>query len=91
MRENFSFDHGSALAGEPDLNGLKLPSGYVLRHVDDLGRVEVAALALSAVSEMCSAVANAGGLGSGLHEVNANNLACLLDLIMREIKEPATL
>ena len=80
----------SAPTFEPAFSTINLPQGYVLRRVDDIDRVEVAALALSAVVEMCSAVTHAGGRGSCLAEVNASNFACLLDLILRDIKGPTT-
>lgn len=82
-----TFDRSATGANEPDIGSLKLPRGYVLRRVEDLGRMQVARLALSAVVEMCSSITNAGGTGSSLGDVNASNFACLLDMILRDLNE----
>jgi len=54
-----------------------------LHHVGDVNRLDMAVYALAAVQDLCAAASINNG---NLHEVDADRLAALLALIIREMK-----
>lgn len=52
-------------------------------HVGDVNRLDMAVYALAAVQDLCCAVSSSD---ASLHEVDADRLAALLGLIIREMK-----
>lgn len=57
----------------------------VMRGIDAQNQLDIAINALDAVRDLCCEAAY-GQSGEGLHLVNADNFACLLGLILDEMR-----
>ena len=53
-------------------------------HIDGISRINMATSALSAISDLCSQAAMER---SDLDQVNADNFACLLGIIVNELQQ----
>jgi hypothetical protein len=56
------------------------------RHIEAQNRLALAVQALSAVRDLCCEASNAGP-GSTLHHVDADHFACLLGILLDEMRE----